>query len=88
MIELSKLAGSKVLVTGAAGCIGAWVVKILREAGATPVVLDMSCNRSRLEMIMDGADEVIWENVDITQYEQVSEVVNRHGVDAIIHLAA
>jgi nucleoside-diphosphate-sugar epimerase len=88
MIELSKLAGSKVLVTGAAGCIGAWVVKILREAGATPVVLDMSCNRSRLEMIMDGADEVIWENVDITQYEQVSEVVNRHGVDAIIHLEA
>ncbi len=88
MIDVSTLAGSKVLITGAAGCIGAWVVKILREAGATPVVADLSRNRSRLEMIMHGADEVIWENVDITDYGQVLEAVNRHDVKAIIHLAA
>ena len=34
MMSLPELAGRKVLITGAAGCIGAWVVKLLR--GGSP----------------------------------------------------
>ena len=48
MSHSAELAGKAVLVTGAAGCIGAWVVKQLRELGATPVVFDIAENRERL----------------------------------------
>ena len=47
------LMGKSVLVTGAAGCIGAWVVKLLHEAGAKPVVFDIVENRQRLDLIME-----------------------------------
>ena len=47
MTTRSELEGRACLVTGAAGCIGAWVVKQLREAGAIPVVFDLTENRER-----------------------------------------
>ena len=66
MTAHSELEGRACLVTGAAGCIGAWVVKQLREAGAIPVIFDLTENRELLHLIMDGADAVIWECGDIT----------------------
>ena len=44
----AELAGKAVLSPGAAGCIGAWVVKQLRE-GCHPVVFDIAENRERLD---------------------------------------
>jgi nucleoside-diphosphate-sugar epimerase len=43
-------------MTGALGCIGAWVVKALVERGDRPVVFDQSRDRRRLEAIVDPAD--------------------------------
>ena len=63
MSHSAELAGKAVLVTGAAGCIGAWVVKQLRELGATPVVFDIAENRERLDLIMpevDGFEVLAW----------------------------
>lgn len=77
-----------VLVTGAAGCIGAWVVKGLVEVGARPVVYDLSENRRRLNLIMSSAADVDWVKGDITNYEQISSVIADYNVGAIIHLAA
>jgi len=77
-----------VLVTGAAGCIGAWTVKLLTEMGANPIVYDLSKNRSRLHLIMDGADDVIWEQGNISDFEKLKGVIIKHDVSAIIHLAA
>ena len=54
------LKGKSVLVTGGAGCIGAWVVKGLRDIGARPIVYDMSGNRRRLDLIMERAKDVDW----------------------------
>ena len=82
------LMGKSVLVTGAAGCIGAWVVKLLHEAGAKPVVFDIVENRQRLYLIMDGAEGVTWECGDITDYDRLSSVCAQYSVEAIIHLAA
>lgn len=83
-----SLEGKTVLVTGAAGCIGAWVVKGLREIGARPVVFDLSGNKTRLNLIMDDADTVDWVRGDITDYKQLTQVVENNAVFAIIHLAA
>jgi len=88
MSNLSNLEGRAVLVTGAAGCIGAWTVKLLRDIGAVPVVFDLTDNRQRLALIMDDPQSVIWETGDITDFERLQAVADKHNVEAIIHLAA
>ena len=84
----SDLNNKSVLVTGAAGCIGAWAIKLLQEIGAIPIAYGLSTNRERLDLIMDKASNVIWEVGDITDYDNLSSVITRHEVYAIIHLAA
>jgi len=85
---MMNLSGKFVLITGAAGCIGAWVVKNLIDIGAKPVIYDLTDNRSRLDLIMDDANNVIWELGDITDYERLTAVIKEHDIFAIIHLAA
>lgn len=85
---MSDLKNKSVLITGAAGCIGAWVVKKLLSLGANPIVFDLTENRERLHLIMTNADDVVWETGDITNYEQLCNVIEEHDVFAIIHLAA
>lgn len=85
---MSDLENKSVLITGAAGCIGAWVVKKLLDQGAKPVVFDLTENRERLNLIMPDADDVIWETGDITDYERLCDVIKAHDIYAIIHLAA
>ena len=77
-----------VLVTGAAGCIGAWTVKLLSELDAFPVVFDLTENRQRLELIMKGANSITWELGDITDFDRLQEVIIKYNIKAIIHLAA
>ena len=77
-----------VLVTGAAGCIGAWAVKLLTEMGARPVIFDLTENKSRLNLAMEDANKVPWEIGDITDFDRLSAVIQKHNIQAIIHLAA
>ncbi|MEP3889486.1 MAG: NAD(P)-dependent oxidoreductase [Hellea sp.] len=85
---MSELTDKTVLITGAAGCIGAWVVKKLKDLGAIPVVFDVTENRDRLNLIMPDADDVIWEIGDITDFDSVNTVIKKHDIFAVIHLAA
>lgn len=77
-----------VLVTGAAGCIGAWAVKLLIESGAKPFIYDLTENRSRLHLAMEGADDVPWELGNITDFKRLTDVIKAHDIKAIIHFAA
>ena len=74
-----------ILVTGALGQIGAELVPALRERyGVDRVVA------SDLRVPPHGAagSEGPFEHIDCTVVEQIREVVRRHRVDAIYHLAA
>ena len=84
----SDLNNKSVLVTGAAGCIGAWTIKLLQEIGAHPIAYDLSTNRERLDLIMNHANDMAWEVGDITDYEQLCKVIEQHDISAIVHLAA
>ena len=84
----SDLAGRSVLITGAGGCIGAWVVKILAELGATPVVYDLVYNRDRMNLIMEDAESIDWTTGDIADFDRLITVIRAHEISAIIHLAA
>ncbi len=77
------------LVTGALGCIGAWVVKILVDEGATVVTFDKGDDTKRLRLVMgeDGPSRVTMVNADITDLAAVERAMDEHAVDRVIHLA-
>ncbi len=79
----------KILVTGASGCIGAWVVKQLIDEGATVTALDKGPDRHRLESIIDAEDleRVRFITGDVADLDGVRKAVEHHGTDGVIHLA-
>ena len=82
---------AKVLITGAGGCIGAWVVKLLLDGGRDAVAFDLSDDRRRLELLYDNpadAAAVSWESGDIADSARVAEVFAKHKPAQVIHLAA
>jgi UDP-glucuronate 4-epimerase len=78
------------LVTGAFGCIGAWVLRGLLGDGERPVAFDLGEDPWRLRMIVgpDGPSRVTIVRGDITDREQITRAVRDHEVDRLIHLAA
>jgi nucleoside-diphosphate-sugar epimerase len=79
-----------ILVTGAAGCIGAWVVAGLVQRGQRPVVFDLSEDRRRLRLLLNDeqTNAVTWLKGDLTDTAAVERAVGDSGATAIIHLAA
>ena len=49
-------AGERFLVTGALGCIGAWVVRTLVREGVPTVVFDVASDPHRLRLVMTSAE--------------------------------
>ena len=79
-----------ILVTGSGGCIAAWVMKDLLDAGADVVGFDLSESRHRAGLVMTDAEigRIAWETGDIADGARLRDVAERHRVSAIIHLAA
>lgn len=75
---------TRFLVTGAYGCIGAWTVAELVEAGQDVVTFDLSSEPRRLRLLTDA--EVPHVAGDITRAEDVERAFD--GVTNVIHLAA
>ena len=79
-----------VLVTGAGGCIGSWVIAILVRAGIPTVAFDLVPDRRRPSLLTPEAelDRVVWTGGDVADGDALAEVVSARGIRAIIHLAA
>lgn len=77
-----------VLVTGAMGFIGAWVVRELVAEGATVTAFDLGTDAHRLRLVMPESDlaRVRFLQGDITDPTQVAAAAQ--GMTHIIHLAA
>jgi UDP-glucuronate 4-epimerase len=78
------------LVTGAGGCIGAWVVAQLVAEGTAVVALDASDDDHRLRLLLDegalaGLTRVRADIADLGALEAALEV---HGITRVVHLAA
>lgn len=78
------------LVTGAMGCIGAWVLKHLAERGERAVAFDLSTDRHRLNWAMtpDEQAAVTFVKGDLTDAGQVKDAFKTYEVTHIVHLAA
>ena len=66
------------LVTGAFGCIGAWVVRALLAEGERPVVFDLGDDPWRMRMLLgpDAVRRLTIVRGDIADREAVTRVVS------------
>ncbi|MEP7201613.1 MAG: NAD(P)-dependent oxidoreductase [Ilumatobacteraceae bacterium] len=84
------MSSERVLVTGANGCLGAWVVKRLLDDGADVVAADVGTAEHRLRAVVDAAtlQRVARCRVDIADRAAVHQLVGEGGFTGMIHLAA
>jgi nucleoside-diphosphate-sugar epimerase len=76
-------------VTGAQGCIGAWVVRALAGRGIDTLMYDTQADPARLRMIApELAGRIPVETGAIEDTEHVKRVVEDGGITHIVHLAA
>src|ERR1700733_8479338 len=78
------------LVTGAYGCVGAWVLRDLLSTGAHVVAADIAEDSPRLGLVLDHERErrLLREVLDITDLRALEHVLDDHAITRIIHLAA
>jgi nucleoside-diphosphate-sugar epimerase len=78
------------LVTGAYGCIGAWVVAELVADGRPVVTFDLSADPRRLRLLLDDAAVAAIRHVagDITDLAAIERAIDEHELTHVIHLAA
>lgn len=78
------------LITGAMGCIGSWILYHLVNRGSKAVSLDLGDDRHRLDLLLSRAEQevITFEQGDLRDGERLNEIVNKHDVKHIIHMAA
>ena len=78
------------LVTGAAGCIGAWTVRVLLDDGASVVASDLSEDPRRLRLASGGDPGSGFEflSLDVTRLNDLVAAVEDYGITNIVHLAS
>jgi UDP-glucuronate 4-epimerase len=78
------------LVTGAFGCIGAWVTRLLVEEEVPVVALDVGDDPYRLRLVLspEQLEQVAHIRGDVTDLEGLEHVVSDHGITHVVHLAA
>lgn len=80
---------AEILVTGANGCIGAWVVRRLLDRGDRVTALENGPDVHRLEAILDPDRRagMRFFRADVADPEAVLEATRTGGRDGIVHLA-
>jgi nucleoside-diphosphate-sugar epimerase len=80
----------RLLITGAKGFIGAWIVKNLVERGERPWVFDCDRESHRLCALLskDQIEAVRFVCGDVTEFNKLDRAVAENGVTHLIHLAA
>jgi nucleoside-diphosphate-sugar epimerase len=84
------MANERFFVTGALGCLGAWVVRNLVQEQVPVTIYDLGSNLSRLQLIMTDAEIARINRVagDITDAEALEKALRQAEATHIIHLAA
>lgn len=81
--------GEVFLVTGAAGCVGAWAISALHQQGVPFVAVDLTDDRRRLRMILDAEHpRGVFVQADVSRPGALDQIVSDHQVTHIVHLAA
>jgi nucleoside-diphosphate-sugar epimerase len=77
------------LITGANGCIGAWVVHELVHAGRSVTTFDLAVEPTRLRMLLgDRVDSIAHVAGDVADAATLGRALDSHHITHIVHLAA
>lgn len=87
-LELSGARGHSILVTGAHGLLGSWLVKALLEAGARVVAIRRDEPVLSSLQLLGLGDEVVTVRGDICDPGLVSRALAEYEVQSVFHLAA
>jgi len=79
-----------VLVTGAGGCIGSWVLALLARSGVQACAFDVSEDKRRPRLLISDKDleKISWRTGDISDDKAVTRIFEAVRPCAVIHLAA
>jgi nucleoside-diphosphate-sugar epimerase len=79
-----------VVVTGAGGCIGSWVLSLLARAGVEACAFDLSEDKRRPRLLMSEGelDKIQWRTGDISDGAALTRALEAVRPCALIHLAA
>ena len=75
----------RILVTGALGQIGSELVPALRERYGNEAVIASDIRVIRLDVAHTNGP---FEYIDVTHAREIQDVVRRHDIDTIFHLAS
>ena len=83
------MSDERFLVTGAMGCIGAWVVRQLVREGVKTAVFDLATDPTRMRLLMgeDEIEQVQFIQGDVTDLGAVQTAVTQSRATHVIHLA-
>jgi UDP-glucuronate 4-epimerase len=78
------------LVTGALGCIGAWIARTLVREGVRVTAFDLGDDDARLRLIMepDEVERVARVRGDVTDPAALGRALDEHETTHVVHLAA
>ena len=77
------------LVTGALGCLGAWVARAVLDDGNDVVGYDLGESEARLDLVLgEAAGRVILVRGDITDLDALERVLDDQEITRVVHLAA
>jgi len=79
-----------VVITGAGGCIGSWVLALLARAGVPACAFDLSADKRRPRLLVPESDlaAIQWRTGDIADSKSVIQMLEAVRPCAVIHLAA
>ena len=81
--------GERLLVTGALGCVGAWVARAALDEGDEVVGFDLGSDNARLDLVLgDDAARLTLVQGDITDLDALEQALDEHAITRVVHLAA
>ena len=84
----SNWSSRRVLVTGATGFVGPWLIKGLAERGATVWALGRRTSDEQKVRDRFHFKGLHFASGEITDLSGMREIVEKHGIEAVFHLAA
>lgn len=84
------MATGPIVVTGATGFLGSWILSRLCDTGTQVTAVDLTCDSTRLSRLKgpETAATVDWRECDISDFDAVVRTVESIAPRAIVHLAA
>lgn len=84
------MSNERFFVSGAMGCIGAWVVKTLVQQGIDVTVFDLASDPRRIKLLLSPEEvaQIRFITGDITDLAAVERTLDEFEINRVIHLAA